>query len=120
MKAKNLIKSFHYAFRGFMYTVRTQRNFRIHCAAALIALAAALVLQLAWLELALLLSAVFGVLVCELMNTAIEKTIDMVTEDFNPLAMVAKNCAAAAVLLASIYALAVGLILFLPRLATLL
>ncbi len=120
MKAENLVKSFQYAFRGFMYTLRTQRNFRIHCSAAVIALAAAAALQISWLEAALLFSAVFAVLVCELMNTAIEKTIDMVTEDFHPLAMVAKNCAAAAVLLASIYAMAVGAVLFVPRLLALL
>lgn len=116
MSAKTLWESFRYAFQGFVYSFRTQRNFRIHCLATLALSLLAVVLRLRLPEILFLLSAVFFVLISELFNTAIEKTIDLYTTKFHPLAKIAKNCAAAAVLLAALYAVIVGILVLLPRL----
>lgn len=116
MRAKNLLESFYFAFQGIAYSLRTQRNFRLHCLIALAVLALLAVLEFSLPETIMLLSAVFAVLICELFNTAVEKTIDLVTRDVHPLAMIAKNCAAAAVLLAALYAVSVGTLLILPKL----
>ena len=115
MKAKTLYDSFIYACQGLSYSFKTQRNFRIHCGTALLLLLIAPVLGLEVYELLFLGSAAFAVLVSELMNTAIEKTIDIYTTAYHPLAKIAKNCAAAAVLLAALYAVVVGLVIIVPR-----
>jgi len=66
-------------------------------------------------ETLFLLSASFAVLISELINTSIEKTIDLYTTTFHPLAKTAKNCAAAAVLMAALYAVLVALLIIAPK-----
>lgn len=114
MRAKTLWESFRFAFQGLVFSIKTQRNFRIHCVAAI-----ALIISLAFLDFELyqvlfLLSAVFVVLISELFNTAIEKTIDLYTAEYHPLAEIAKNCAAAAVLMSALYAAIVGVFILAP------
>lgn len=116
MRSVTLKESFGYAARGVVYAISTQRNVRIHLAAAVVAAAAALALGFEPLEWALLSLTVFLVIVTEIVNTAIEKTVDMVTSEYNSLAKRAKNLAAGAVLLAAFNALAVAACLFGPRL----
>jgi diacylglycerol kinase len=116
VRAKTLWESFRFAFQGIVFSFKTQRNFRIHCVAAV-----ALVISLAFLDfeqyqVLFLLSAAFVVLVSELFNTAIEKTIDLYTAEYHPLAKISKNCAAAAVLMSALYAAIVGVIILAPRL----
>lgn len=120
MRAKNLFQSFSYAFQGIAYAFSTQRNFRLHCLIGLPVLFLILVMDFTVLEILVLLSAVFSVLICELFNTAVEKTIDLFTREVHPLAMIAKNTAAAAVLLAALYAVLVGSVLIMPKLFRLL
>jgi len=66
-------------------------------------------------EALFLLSGAFAVLICELVNTSIEKTIDLYTSSFHPLAKIAKNCAAAAVLIAALYAVLIAFLILVPR-----
>jgi diacylglycerol kinase (ATP) len=116
MKSRTLIQSFNYAIDGLIYVLRTQRNMRIHFAASVIALGLALFLRLeSWAFVALIFAAAL-VIVAELINTAIEATIDLVTNTYDPIAEIAKDVAAGAVLLAAINAVIVGYFVFFSRL----
>lgn len=116
LKKRSLIGSFNYAFEGIIYVVRTQRNMKIHISAALIVLILGLFLGFNKIEFAILFILICGVLVAELLNTAIEATIDTVTTELDPLAKIAKDVAAAAVLVSAVVALIVGYILFYSKL----
>ena len=107
--------SFKYAFAGLADMVRTQVNARIHLAAATSVLIAGWFFQLSATEWALLFICIAGVLAAEAFNTALEYLTDLVSPGIHPLAGKAKDAAAAAVLLVSIGAIAVGLLIFLPK-----
>jgi diacylglycerol kinase (ATP) len=109
-------KSFRFAAEGLALALRTQRNLRIHFAAAGAVLLASAALAVSALEALLLLTAVVIVPLAELFNTAIEAAVDLATTRFHPLARTAKDVAAAAVLVASVYAVGVGLIVFAGKL----
>lgn len=115
MKARNLLYSFKYAVLGIIYTLKTQRNMRIHFAAAILVLYLGHFLNFSRIELLILFFAISLVLVTEMINTAIEKTVDMFTKDYNPLAEIAKNVAAGSVLITAINAIIVAYLLFLKR-----
>ncbi len=115
-KSRSLLQSFNYAIDGLIYVLRTQRNMRIHFVAAAIVLGLALLFRLpAWAFVALIFASSL-VIVTELINTAIEATIDLVTTTYDPIAQIAKDVAAGAVLLASINALLVAYFVFFSRL----
>lgn len=110
---KSLLASFRHAFRGVLVAYRSQKHFRLHCVAALLALVAGLVCRLSRLELLLLLLSITLVLLAELLNTALETAVDLVTMEYHRLARVAKDVAAGAVLVTAFNALLVGAVLFL-------
>ncbi len=112
MKIRKLIESFNYAITGIVDTVRTQRNMKIHLFAALSVLLACFVIDISKMEFLILAITITLVLVAEIINTAIEATIDMSTNHYHPLAKIAKNAAAGAVLVTAINALLVGYIIF--------
>jgi len=112
LKVRKLIDSFNYALAGIIYSITTQRNMKIHVTVAMMVLLLGLWVDLSRTELLLLFLAVFFVLVTEMLNTAIEATVDIASPDFHPLAKIAKNVAAGAVLLAAINSLVVGFLLF--------
>ncbi|MDH7498576.1 MAG: diacylglycerol kinase family protein, partial [Syntrophomonadaceae bacterium] len=116
MRARTLPESFAHALRGIGYVLATQRNMRVHTLAALAALLLAARLQVARWEWAAIIFAIALVLASEAMNTAVEKTVDLATDEFHPLARAAKNCAAGAVLLAAAAALGIGWVVFGQRL----
>lgn len=118
MKSRNLIDSFNYAVAGIIYVLKTQRNMRIHFAIAIITLFVSLFLDFSRLEFLILLLTIAFVMAAEMINTSIEKTIDLITEEYHPLAKVAKNVAAGAVLTSAINAIIVGYLLFFDRLNT--
>ncbi|WP_442603717.1 diacylglycerol kinase family protein [Paenibacillus sp. KN14-4R] len=105
-------KSFIYAYEGIIYTIQTQRMMKIHLSAAIIVLAAALIVRLPLLSSLFILLAITLVLMAEVMNTAIEKAVDLTTAQVHPLAKAAKDCAAGAVLICSVFAILVGVIVF--------
>lgn len=115
MRSRTLIDSFNYAFDGVVYAFKTQRNIRLHFLAAGIVLLVSLVLKLTKVEVLLLLTTIAFVIVAEMINTAIEVTIDMITREHHPLAAIAKNVAAGAVLVASFLAVIVGYLVFFPK-----
>ena len=118
MRSRNLLWSFNYAIQGIVYALRTQRNMRLHALAAATVLIAALFFRISALELVAVVFAIGLVLVAELVNTAIEATIDVTTERIDPLAKTAKDVAAGAVLVASIIAVVVGFVVFFNPLAS--
>jgi diacylglycerol kinase (ATP) len=108
----SILESFNFAFEGVIHVLRTQRNMRIHFAVALIVLVWALVAGVSKLELIALLLAISFVLIAEMVNTAIEGAIDVATTAFDPMAKLAKDIAAGAVLIATVNAIAVGYLVF--------
>ena len=104
----SVIASLNYAFEGVIYALRTQRNMRIHFAAAAAALIAGLAVGVSRGELLALMIAAALVIVAELLNTAIEAAIDVATTSFDPRAKVAKDVAAGAVLVCAFVAVGVG------------
>lgn len=116
MKSKNLRESFTYAFSGILYGFFYERNLKIHLLAAVLAVVLGWYFNLSRIEWAILLFTIFLVLIAETINTAIEKTIDLVTNEYHPLAKIAKNLAAGAVLLSAINAIIMGIIIFGPYL----
>ena len=116
MKRGNFISSFNYAVQGIISSIRTERNMKIHYLAAIAVIIGSLFFKLTRLEFMLLFFSVSFVLMSELMNTAIERTIDLVTQTYNPLAKLAKDIAAGAVLISAINALVMGYLIFFDRL----
>jgi diacylglycerol kinase (ATP) len=111
-----IIQSLNWAFEGVIHVLRTQRNMRIHFALATAVLILAFSYGVTKLELMALLVAISFVLIAEMVNTAIEATIDLATTSFDPLAKIAKDIAAGAVLIAAVNAVVVGYLVFADRL----
>lgn len=114
-KDQSLKGSFKYAFSGLKYSFFAETNMFIHFLSFSIILLASAAFGLSALEWILIILVSFAVIVVELLNTALEVTIDMIEAFENPLARVVKDCGAAAVLMTSIAAVIVGLIIFIPK-----
>ena len=112
-----ILDSFNYAFEGIIHVLRTQRNMRIHFLVAAVVLVLALSFGVPRIQLIALLISITFVLVAEMLNTALEGAIDVATTSFDPLAKLAKDVAAGAVLIAAINALAVGYLVFSGKVA---
>ena len=113
--SKDLLTSFRYATKGLAYGLLTQRNFRVHLLLGGITFVLGLWLQLSAAYLAIMTLTVASVLVLELINTSIEAVVDLsIGRRFHPLAGIAKDCAAAAVLVAAITSLVVASLLLFP------
>jgi diacylglycerol kinase len=110
------VRSFSFAGQGVWFAVRTQRNMRVHLLAGACAVTAGLVLRISAVDWACVLMAIGLVLTTEALNTVVEALADLCTEEFHPLAKIAKDTAAGAVLISSVAALGVGAAVFLPRL----
>lgn len=115
-KKEPLYKSFGYAFEGIFAGIRKERNMKIHCVAAIGVTAAGILFHISALEWCICLVLFGMIMALELVNTAIEAVVDLVTEEKRPLAKLAKDTAAGAVLIAALMAAAVGLMIFLPKL----
>ena len=114
-RGPSIFESFNFAFEGVIHVLRTQRNLRIHFLIAAIVLGAAVAVGVNRFELIALLLAIAFVLIAEMVNTAIEHTIDVATTSFDPMAKLAKDIAAGAVLIASVTAVAIGYLVFAHR-----
>jgi diacylglycerol kinase (ATP) len=108
----SIIESFNYAIEGVVHVLRTQRNMRIHFALAVVVLVLAAAVGVSKIELIVLLISIAFVLIAEMINTAIEGAIDAATTSFDPMAKLAKDIAAGAVLIASVSAVAVAYLVF--------
>ncbi len=115
-RPKNHLDSFRYAVEGIVHVFRTQKHMRFHFFTVVLVLLIGLVLRLGTVQMALLFICVAGVLAAEMFNTAVESVVDMVTQAYHPLAKLAKDIAAGAVLITSINAAIVGSFLVFDKL----
>ena len=111
-RSQSVFESFNYAAEGVIHALRTQRNLWIHFTIAAAVLVAAVGFGVSRLELMVLLLAITFVLVAELVNTAVEAAVDVASTSFDPMAKIAKDIAAGAVLVATLNAVAVGYLVF--------
>lgn len=118
MKKKSLIDSFNYAVSGIIIALKTEKNMRIHYLIAILVIILSLFFDFSRTEFLLLLFAISLVVVAEMVNTALERVIDLITEDYHPLARLVKDVAAGAVLIAAINSMVVGYLLFFDRLSS--
>jgi diacylglycerol kinase (ATP) len=116
-RAPTVIDSFNYAFEGIIHVLRTQRNMRIHLAIGVAVIVLALVVNVTKIELIALLISITFVLIAEMLNSAVEGAVDIATTSFDPMAKLAKDIAAGAVLIAAMNAIAVGYLVFANKVA---
>lgn len=110
------IGSFRFAFAGLWYALRTQRNMRVHVIIAILAIALGVVLRISAVEFAMIFVAITGVFITEMFNTVFELCVDLASPEYHPMAKIAKDVAAGAVLLSAMLAVVIGLFVFGPHL----
>lgn len=116
MKNRNLTQSFSHAFNGIVQAFKTENNIKRHTLAAVLMIFAAILLDISTMEWIITILLIGFVVVAELLNTAIEYTVDMVCGDtYNELAKYSKDIAAGATLVAAITAVIAGLVIYLPK-----
>jgi len=113
-KRSSLLKSFGYALSGINRVIKEERNIKIHLCAAIIVIALAFYFHFSrndWLVLLLIISIVISL---ELVNSAVEAVVDLASPEIHPLAKKAKDVAAGSVLVAAIFSVVIGFLLFFP------
>lgn len=114
-KKEPMSRSFGYAFEGIATAISKERNMKIHCVMMILVVAAGTLLHISAMEWCICLI-LFGLVISlEMVNTAIEAVVDLVTEERKPLAKLAKDTAAGAVLVAAFMAAMAGCIIFVPK-----
>lgn len=111
----SLAASFRHAFEGIFTCIRHERNMKIHCCMAILVVFGGTVLRISlreWIECLILFGLVMSL---EMVNTAVESVVDLVTDEYRPLAKKAKDVAAGAVLISAIMAAIIGCIIFVPK-----
>ena len=112
---RRLGNSFKYALDGIISAYKTEQNLLVHTIVAIIAIILGIFLKLSTIEFAIVALVIGFVLVSEMFNTAIEYAIDMAMPTIHPLAKISKDVASGAVLLSAIASIAVGLLIYLPK-----
>ncbi len=116
MNLAKFIRSFGYAFEGLRLSVMVDQNVRFHLAVGVLVFISALLLKVSTAEILFVVFAIFFVIICEMLNTAIEEMTNLIKKEHSEEARVAKDIAAAAVLLSALFALIVGIVVLVPRL----
>lgn len=112
MRERSWRLTFRHAWEGIVYAFRTQINMRVHVAATLLVGVMGYILHISVIDWLFVITAMALVLVAEMINTAIETTVDLISPEFHPLAKIAKDTAAGAVLMVAVFAVIVGCIVF--------
>jgi diacylglycerol kinase len=110
------IAGFGFAFSGLWHAISTQINMKVHISIAIIAIALGIILHISAVEFAIIFLAIAGVLITEMFNTVIELCVDLASPAYHPLAKIAKDVAAGAVLLSAIMSIIIALFIFGPHL----
>lgn len=105
---------------GISYVTKSEKNFKREIALGIIALILSYILKIDKIEFIIVLTMICLVLTTEIINTAIERAVDLVTKEYHELARIAKDVSAGSVLVTSIFALIIGIIIFIPKIITLL
>lgn len=116
---KSLIKSFGYAFEGILHALSDNRNLRIHFLAALVVILASIFFHVAVLEMVILGVMILLVILSEMINTAIEEMVNLITSEHRKEAKIAKDVAAGMVLIAAIGSVIIGTLIFMPYISEL-
>ena len=112
---KNFVNSFKYAFEGIITGIKTQRNMKIHIIMMGLVIIAGIIFKISKMEWIVCLI-LFGLVISlELINTAIETIVDMITKEKNPMAKIAKDVSAGSVLVSAIISAIIGLMIFIPK-----
>lgn len=119
-KRIRLWQSFAFAITGIKTALRTERNMRIHFFVSVLVILCAVFFSISKTEWLFILIAIGGIFSLELINTAIERVVDLITAEYHPLAKQAKDVAAGAVFIYAIMAVIIGIIIFLPHVLNLL
>ena len=119
MKIHKLARSSGYAIDGLKLAVKLDQNVRFHLIVGALVFVASVILQASKLDLMFVIFAIFFVIICEMINTAIEEMTNLIKIEHSMEARIAKDVAAGAVLLSAIFALIVGLLVLVPRLISL-
>ena len=114
-KNKNFFQSLKNAINGIKFVWQYGSNIKIQFVFAIFAIILGGILKLSLVEFAILILTIFIVLICEVINTAIEKIVDLYTLEYNEIAKVVKDSAAGAVTLSASMSVVIGIILFLPK-----
>ncbi len=113
------IQSFHYAWEGICCLWREEKNTRIHMFFTAAVIVAGILLKVKAMEWCILVLTISAVWFAEAINSALERCVDLVTAEKNPLAKAAKDLAAGAVLILAIGSVVIGLVIFLPKIVNL-
>ncbi len=113
-RIKQFSKSFTCAFRGLGYILRNEKNFQNELAVAFIVIIAMVYFGVTRMETVALVIVIVGVLIMELLNTVVERVVDILKPRIHPYARLIKDLMAAIVLISAIFAVVIGLIIFLP------
>lgn len=105
---------------GISYVTKNEKNFKREIALGIIALILSYILKIDKIEFIIILTMICLVLTAEIINTAIERAVDLVTKEYHELARIAKDVSAGSVLVTSIFSLIIGIIIFIPKIITLL
>ncbi|MGP9042427.1 diacylglycerol kinase family protein [Cytobacillus kochii] len=114
-KKQSLGSSFYFAFIGVITALKAERNLKIHFVMTVLVIFFGIIFELTKTEWLLISFAIAGMIALELMNTAIERVVDLVTTEQHPLAKQAKDIAAGAVLIYAVLTVIIGLSIFLPK-----
>lgn len=113
------LKSFNYAARGLRMVLSSERNARIHVLFAILALVLSIVLRIELQQWLFIIISITLVFFAEIANTAIEKSLDLISQENNQLIRIIKDMTAAGVLVTALSAVIVAAVIFVPRLITL-
>lgn len=114
-KSRNLIDSFKYAFEGLFFGLKTVKNIRVHLFFTFLVVVGGIFFEITKVEWLICLLFISLVISLELVNTAVEETVDLAMPNIHPVAKIAKDVSASAVLVSAIMSLIAGFIIFLPK-----
>jgi len=117
---KRLVHSFKYALDGLKYAFKYEQNMLVHILATFVVVSCGLMLKISLAEWLIVILAIGLVIATELINTSIEAIVDLTSPEINPLAKIAKDTAAAAVMVFAITSVIVAIIIFMPKIIVLL
>jgi len=112
---KALLLSFRYAINGIIHAIKAERNINIHLFITFFVIVGGITLKLSLIEWSIILLTIGIMIALELINTAIERVVDLVTKDFHPLAKAAKDVSAGACLIFALISVCIGILIFLPK-----
>lgn len=117
MKNFNFISSFNYAIQGIVSVLKTEKNMKFHYLTALLVVIFSLFFNISSIEFMIILFSIILVVFAEMVNTAIERTVDLVVQDYNPIAKYVKDVSAGAVLITAINAIVCAYLIFYEKFA---